>query len=302
MDTLQPATAVSAYAKVNLRLRILAREANGYHQLETVFCALDLADSLILTPGGEGLRVEVEGAELGPPENNLVYRAAHAFFDASGYLPNLEIRLEKRIPIGGGLGGGSSDAAVTLRTLNDMHQRPLDDDALLQLAAPLGADVSFFLTGAALALAWGRGERLFPLPPLPPAPAVVVAPPFEMPTAEAYAALAAQRSGREDVSSGRITRLDEFGSWAAVAATAVNEFEPVVFAKYLELARVKGALLESGAQLALLAGSGSSVVGIFPDDSSHAKALSVVRERFPEMRAIDTRTGAPRVDSNPIFG
>jgi len=137
-----------APAKVNLSLRVLARERSGYHQLETLFCALELRDEIEIERGGGALSLQVEGAELGPPEENLVHRAAVAFHDAAGIRPDTRIRLRKRIPAGAGLGGGSSDAAATLAALNALHGAPLGPTHLLRLGAELGSDVPFFLCGS----------------------------------------------------------------------------------------------------------------------------------------------------------
>lgn len=149
-----------APAKLNLHLAVLARETSGYHQIETVFCALELADRLEVRRAGAGIVLEVDGADLGPSEENLAHRAARTFYEAAAIAPEAEIRLEKHIPVGAGLGGGSSDAAAAMRALNMLHGTPLDEAALLQAAATLGSDVPFFLSGGPLALAWGRGERI----------------------------------------------------------------------------------------------------------------------------------------------
>lgn len=281
---------VRAPAKVNLSLSILARETTGYHQIETLFCALELADTLILRAVPQGLSLEVEGAELGPPQENLVHRAASAFYQAAGLAPAVHIRLEKRIPIGAGLGGGSSDAAATLRGLNRLHGHPLDHETLLRLAASLGSDVPFFLAGSPLALAWGRGERLLALPPLPPAPTLVAMPDFSIRTADAYHALAQHRAASATPVGPRLLRLDDLCTWEAIAANAANDFEPVIFARYPELAAIRESLAESRPRLALLAGSGAALFAIFHDEDQAAAAARALRARFPTLRLFETRT------------
>ncbi|HEX2091942.1 MAG TPA: hypothetical protein VHG28_06045, partial [Longimicrobiaceae bacterium] len=178
---------VEAPAKVNLRLRILAREETGYHALETLFCAVSLADTVEVRPGGAGIALEVRGGvDTGPPEHNLVVRAAERFYRDLGGSPALRIELTKRIPAAAGLGGGSSDAAATLRALNLLHGEPFARAGLLQMAIGLGSDVPFFLCGSTLALGWGRGERLLALPPLPTRPVLIAHPGVAMPTGEAF--------------------------------------------------------------------------------------------------------------------
>lgn len=264
---------VEAPAKVNLRLRVLAREESGFHALETVFCAVSLSDVLELRTGGApGIALEVRGGvETGPPERNLAVRAAERFHVALGRAPELDIVLEKRIPAAAGLGGGSSDAAAVLRALNALHGEPFSRAELLQMAISLGSDVPFFLGGSPLALGWGRGERLLALPPLPPRPVLVAHPGVAMPTGEAFRRVAerrAERAAPEAFAFG----LNALSTWAGVAALAENDFEPVAFEEVPVLAGVKRAMEEAEALLALLAGSGASLFGVFPGEEARDAA------------------------------
>lgn len=279
-----------APAKINLRLRILARETTGYHQLETIFCAIDLADALELRPADRGIDLVVEGAELGPPEGNLVHRAARAFFDVAGIEPAVAIRLEKRIPAGAGLGGGSSDAAAALVGLNRLFGDPLDSDTIRRLGADLGSDVPFFLCGSPLALAWGRGERLYALPGLPQAPALVVVPPFGISTAEAYAALADRRAAAHSTPQPVVLSPDSVGGWTGIAEISGNDFEAPTFERYPGLREARNALLDAGAIVAHLSGSGSALFGVFPDVEARDAAVALLRDRAPELRTIPTKT------------
>src|SRR5688572_27908453 len=166
-----PMTAVArvrAQAKVNLILRILAREASGYHGLETLFARLDLADEVTVRVGARGRAVDCRGADVGPPEANLALRAGEAFAEAAGWPAGFAVEIEKHIPVGGGLGGGSADAGAVLRALNALAPAPIPRETLLAIAGRLGADVPFLTDDAPLALAWGRGERMLALPALPP--------------------------------------------------------------------------------------------------------------------------------------
>lgn len=268
---------LAAPAKVNLRLCILAREESGYHALETVFCALSLADTVVVERGDAGIRLRVEGGvDTGPPERNLAVRAAERFHREIGVDPSIDIQLTKRIPSAAGLGGGSSDAAATLRALNALHGEPLPRATLLQMGIELGSDVPFFLCRSPLALAWGRGERLMPLPPLPPRPVVVAHPGHAMPTADAFAEIARRRGGVYRPTSAMIDPA-ALADWDAVAALAVNDFEPVV-AERIPLVRAGlDALRGAGAPIALLAGSGSSIFGIFRSDGELDDAVASVR-------------------------
>lgn len=279
-----------APAKVNLRLKVLAREVSGYHQIETLFCAIGLADTLEVTRVGDTIGLEVTGAELGRPEENLVYRAAAAFFHTARIHPGVRMRLEKAIPAGAGLGGGSSDAATTLLALNELYGNPLSPAAIFRIGARLGSDIPFFLSGAARAIAWGRGERLLPLPPLAPAPMVLVLPEFSISTAGAYQALARAREGREQVPQPAIIDTDRLGSWVDMAKIAENDFEAHTFERFPILRKIKVSLQDAGATIALLSGSGSAVFAIFPDQETRDKAIPLLNVGVPGSRVIVTTT------------
>ncbi len=252
-----------------------------------MFCTLSLADELELAVGEPGIQLEVSGAEVGPPERNLAYRAAVAFHEAAGLPGAVEIRLAKRIPAGAGLGGGSSDAAATLLALNEAHGNPLDTATLLRLGAALGSDVPFFLSGAALALVWGRGERILPMPPPPPAPVLLAVPPFEIATVDAYRALDRGR-GAPAGPVPRAIQLADLGSWSGLAAGAVNDFEPVLFPRHPELAGLRDTLASAGARLARLTGSGSAVFGIFESAEQRRAAAAEIARAFPHVRLIES--------------
>lgn len=279
-----------APAKVNLRLKILGREETGYHQIETIFCAIGLADRLEISRAANGIELEVLGAELGPPQENLVHRAATAFFSAARIEPAVRIRLEKEVPAGAGLGGGSSDAATTLIALNELFDAPLSPASLFRIGARLGSDIPFFLSGAPRALAWGRGERLLPLPPLPAAPMLIVVPDFAISTAEAYRDLAEARAARSAPPQPAIIDLDRIASWDEMARIAENDFEATTFARYPKLRAIKVSLQDAGATLNLLSGSGSALFGIFPDQKTLETAVPLVRVAAPTSRIIQTST------------
>ena len=159
------AVRMAAHAKVNLFLRVLAREADGYHGIETLFCLLDLADELTAErrEPGHGITIDVSGADTGPPEKNLAVRAARLVLEATSVRIGVHLHLVKRIPVQAGLGGGSSDAAAALTAVNLLTGGAVPRHELLQFAARLGADVPFFFVHAPLALAWGHGDRLMRL-------------------------------------------------------------------------------------------------------------------------------------------
>jgi len=257
---------VAASAKVNLRLRILAREASGYHQLETIFLRLELADTVRVRRATKRT-LDVSGMEntdsLGPVERNLAWRAAVAYGEAAGVNDGWSIELEKRIPVGGGLGGGSADAGAVLRALDAMAERPLGEARLLAIAATLGADVPFLASTSAFALAWGRGERLLALAPPPQRDVVLLVPHFGVNTAEAYGWLSTRAGAPADASV--LLRAESLATWEGLRRVAVNDFEPVVAARHQEVGALVDTLRAAGCAPAMMSGSGSVVFGVLPD-------------------------------------
>lgn len=296
------AVRVAAQAKVNLRLRILAREASGYHQLETLFLRLGLADDLLVraTSGARSLDVggEIDSRLLGAPERNLAWRAADAYIAATGWPAGFAIELTKRIPVGGGLGGGSADAGGVLRALDAMAPTPIGEPALLAIAARLGADVAFLASSSAFALAWGRGERMLGLRAPEERELLLVLPPFAVNTAEAYGWLAAARSAG-DAGSEASGMLDAptLGDWPTIARLATNDFEPVVAARHPMIERLLARLRELGCAPAMMSGSGSSLFGVLPRSSSVDVPRFDGELGGPAPRTLLTRTA---VDVAPV--
>lgn len=285
---------LAAPAKVNLLLRVRERESSGYHRLQTVFCALDLSDELQLVLDPEpGVRLTVEGARLGDPEDNLVVRAARAWLaearpPAASDWRGITARLTKRIPHGGGLGGGSSDAAATLRGLNALVPGRVPESRLADMGKALGSDVPFFLAGTALSWAEGYGERLSPLPPLPPRPVVLAVPPFRISTPAAYAWLDADRRGLGPFDG----EPGPPSGWSDLEARAVNDFERSVFRRHPELRALRDRLRRSGAAPALLSGSGSTVFGVFEREARAEAAAETMQREAPGVGVVLTRTAA----------
>lgn len=287
---------VDAPAKANLFLRILAREESGFHGLETLFCALSLADTVRVRRGAPGIRLQVEGGvDTGPAERNLCVRAAERFYAMLGEAPAVDIHLTKRIPAQAGLGGGSSDGAATLRALQALHAGVVPVEALVWLAAQLGSDVPFFACGSTLALGWSRGERLLVLPPLPQRHVVIAHPGVAMPTEEAFRTIAEWRGGGYSP-VGNALSPQQLADWDAVTRLADNDFERVVIERIPAVELAVAALREKGARIAMMAGSGSSVFGVFDDWYDRDQALDYVRglrlkawpaetlERMPDVR------------------
>ena len=280
---------LTAHAKVNLFLRILARESNGYHQIETAFALLDLADELEAVRTAAGVTIAVDGADVGPAEENLAVRGARALLEATGQKFGVALRLTKRIPVKAGLGGGSADAAAALHAVNALAGNPVPRHEVLQLAAKLGADVTFFASGAPFALAWGRGERLFRLPPLPQAAALVAIPPIAVATPDAYKWWDDMHP--EPAPRGPVT-LDAaaLASWGSVGRLGGNDFELPVFGKHPRLRALYEKLAATKPYWVRLCGSGSAVAAVYRSERERDEAAGQIGEK--EQRLIKTRTNA----------
>jgi 4-diphosphocytidyl-2-C-methyl-D-erythritol kinase len=241
---------------------VLAREDTGYHAIETLFVLLELADELTVERRPQGIELVVRGAETGPTEQNLAYRAADLLLEATGRRFGVHIELDKHIPVQAGLGGGSSDAAAALHAVNALAGHVVPRHEIIQYAVRLGSDVPFFAAGAAFALAWGRGERLLRLAAPPSAAALLVAPPFGESTQDAYAHLAAARQ-LEPRRGAVALDLDALATWSSIGRLGGNDFEPVLFGRRPELKALFERLAETGPFLVRLAGSGSALVAVY---------------------------------------
>jgi len=288
--TAPSAVRVSAHAKLNLFLRILARESSGWHQIETAFTLLELADELLVRRIDSGVTLEVEGPDLGPVEENLAVRAARTVLDATGNRFGVAITLTKRIPVRAGLGGGSSDAAAALHAVNVLAGNAVPRHELLHFAAKLGADVPFCASGAPLALAWGRGERMFRVPPpaAPALPVLVAVPPLQVATPDAY------RWWDEQNPSPAVrgpVALDAaaFATWGSIGRLGGNDFETPVFGKHPELRALYERMAGTGPVWVRLCGSGSAVAAVYKKERDRDDAAERLGENQQQLRRSATR-------------
>ena len=275
-----------AHAKVNLDLRVLGVRPDGYHELRTVFQAIELHDTLVCSdaPGPFTLKCRTPGVPL--DDTNLVWKAAAALWTAlgrGGEIRDALVQIEKKIPVESGLGGGSADAAAALMAFARLWGgAPIT--LLREVGATIGADVPFFLSGGT-ALGLGRGEEIYPLVDLPPHFVVIVRPPFGVSTAEAFAwydedRTAGYRENRE------LQQLPV--PWPSRAAQMVNDLEPPVLRRHQEIAGLKIQLRELGANAAAMSGSGSAVFGLFRSRAAAERAVKPLSKNGA--RALVTRT------------
>lgn len=274
------AVSILAPAKINLGLAVLGRRPDGFHELWTLFQAVSLCDRLRIRRARHG--VAVHCAELpGLGEANLAHRAAALFLRETGTPGGLRVDLEKRIPAGGGLGGGSSDAAAVLLGCCRLFGVDPGRARLLAWAASLGSDVPFFLSGGT-AVGRGRGELLSPAAPWPGGATVLIhVPPAGLSTADVYGGLRAAPLTAGAAEPTILTARWLEGDLRRFGAALFNDLEAPAFALAPGLAAVKAALLAAGAAGALLCGSGSSVFGLFAGPHEAARAARLLRGRFP---------------------
>jgi len=270
---------VRALAKINLDLRVLGKRLDGYHELRTVFQTISLSDRLDIafTPGRASAIQLSSNVTIAA---NLVERAARMCLDEMHLTGQVEVDLEKMIPMGAGLGGGSSDAAAVLLALPVLAGRIVPLVRLLAVARELGSDVPFFLLGGRAA-GLGRGTELYPLADVTTGPGVVVAPDIHISTAEAY----------RNLSRGELTtellqnNIDSFqaSAWGGGVASGVNDFEEAVFGGAPRLRTLKRKLIKLGANPAMMSGSGSSIFGIFGSRTQVIHAIESFRKEtvFP---------------------
>lgn len=274
---------VFAPAKINLVLRILDRRPDGFHNLWSIMQTVGLEDELqvSLQPERNDIQLHCDGATLASDQSNLVYRAAAAVMDRLPQPVGVRCRLKKRIPMGAGLGGGSSDAAATLLGLNVLLQLGWSREALAAIGQTLGSDVPFFLF-APSAIVAGRGEAVRPVGIKGGGWVVLVNPGYGINTKWAYQELAATR-GTVRPLSGKQQTLDALQtfSWEQVLEVGENDFETLVFKAHPDLCDIKDSLLSKGASLALLSGSGATVFGLFRDQLTAQRAADQFSGRPP---------------------
>jgi 4-diphosphocytidyl-2-C-methyl-D-erythritol kinase len=267
---------IPAFAKINLRLDILGKRSDGYHELRTIFQSVSLHDDLHLRASRQNrISLSIQGnvaLSREPFQKNLVYRAVDALRRELKIRTGVEIELRKTIPAGRGMGGGSSDAAATLLGYLRLTGRKLPLPRLLEIASSLGADVPFFLFGGR-AMGVSRGNEIYPLPDIPKLSILIVSPrDIHVPTPDAYRWLKARPLTLTKRAAD--PKLWKFCAlcWSTLGIGLSNDFEWPVFRRHPRLDQIKRALLQRGAAEASLAGSGSAVFGVFPSPTMARRA------------------------------
>jgi 4-diphosphocytidyl-2-C-methyl-D-erythritol kinase len=272
--TNQTSIKILSPAKVNIFLKITGQRIDGYHELLTVFAPVALYDKLIISKSDKGLEVYCKGRELPKDENNLVNRAAISFFEKTGIKKGVKITLVKNIPISSGLGGGSSNAATTLKGLNRLWPNALSKEDIEKLALSLGADVPFFLLQKP-AIARGIGEILQPIENFPSMWYVIVSPNLMISTAWAYKRI--KLTLTNNLNRDRINSFKK--NIFNIPDLLFNDLEKVTLVKHPFLSSIKESLLQLGALGALMTGSGPSIFGLF-DSAKKAQRAGKMLEQY----------------------
>ena len=250
---------VKSLAKINLGLEIVGRREDGYHELKTIFQTIDFFDVLEFkdTPS-EKIILEGSDSSISWDESNLIFKAALILKEEAWIRRGIEIKVNKNIPPGKGLGGGSSNAAVVLATLNQIWEANLERKELMELGKKLGADVPYFLEGG-LCLGLGRGDTVIPIADLEPYYCLLILPSFSISTAFVY-----QQVPSSLTSEGKESKINKFLSSRNIGLLD-NDLEEIIFGLYPQLKNIKRHIQSQGCQLSLVSGSGSAVVGLFEE-------------------------------------
>jgi len=264
-------------AKINLFLRVVGKQPDGYHQLISLMCPVSLHDRICIQFHAKQMQITCTDPQVPENRNNLAFKAAEQFFQATSYDDCVNIAIEKRIPVGAGLGGGSSNAATVLLALNQWYQKPLNLDQLKTIALSLGADVPFFLENS-VSLVSGIGERLHHILLDIQCPLIIIYPGFSVSTAWAFKNFKFDltKDKLDDIKSDLLSRYKKINvNWIP---DIHNDLEKVTFRRYPILSDIKKELKNLGAQHSVMSGSGSSIVGIFSEETKSLEAMNILKK------------------------
>lgn len=269
-----------AYAKINISLDITARRADGYHDMAMIMQTVSLCDDVRMSfNDSDRISARTSLSFIPGDDRNLAVRAAKRFFAAVGEPePGMSIRIDKRIPVGAGMGGGSSDAAAVLRGLNRAFENRLSAERLEELGAEVGSDVAFCIRGGTM-LAHGRGELLSALPPMPECIYVICKPHFSISTPELFRKLDGISLRRHPDTAGLVSALER-GGLPEICRRMYNVFEDVSDRRMRTVAAIKSVLIDHGALGAVMTGTGSAVFGVFTDMAAAGAARDELKGEY----------------------
>ena len=293
---------IAAPAKINLFLEITGRRNDGYHIIDTVMQTVSLFDDITVTydEDGSGIKLSCTDDEIPCDSTNTAYKAAEAFFEATGAKTGgVTIKIKKRIPSGAGLAGGSADAAGVLVALNELTDSGLDTESLAEIGEKIGADVPFCICSSTMS-ASGIGTILSPLPDMPGCSIVIIKPDFKISTKQAYET--SDKLGYDNIRTGdKMVNAVCNGSLREISCNLYNKFEDVADEAEIEL--IKNELMEAGAEGALMTGSGSAVFGIFEDEDCAEDCRNMMSKKYDCVYLVYPEASGPRqISSGGLFG
>lgn len=274
---------IDSYSKINLTLNILARREDRYHEIETIMQSINLTDKVIITEEKEGIKIKCNHPQVPVNNQSLAYRSAEKILKKFGIERGVKIEIDKKIPLASGMAGGSANSATILVGINKLFNLNLSNKNLREMGEELGMDVPFCIQNGT-ALAYRRGEKITPLPPInPPLWVVVINPGFKISTQWAYNNIDLEKiKRRKDNTEAMLAALREGKPWE-IAKNLFNSFEGLIIKKYPETGRVKDRLINEGALGALISGSGPAVFGIAQNEE---EALKIYEKLEPEYKLI----------------
>lgn len=270
-----------SYAKINLTLDVLGKLDNGYHEIKMIMQSINLFDLVIVDMQPSGISISTNCSHLPNNSKNIAYKAAELFFKETKTDGGAKILIHKNIPVAAGLAGGSGNAAAVLCALNLLYNTHLSDSELAEIGLMLGADVPYCIFGGTY-LAEGIGERLTPLPSAEGLPIVLVKPPVNVSTATIYNNIDSEKNLPHPDTDAAVSALKS-GDTGALCANLFNIMEPVTQNICPQIPQIKQTLIDLGACAAVMSGSGPTVFGIFPDNSSAKNAHDILSEKYAEV-------------------
>jgi len=274
---------IDSYSKINLTLNILGKRRDGYHNIETIMQSINLADRIVIREEREGVKIKCSHPLVPTDTQSLTYRSAEKILSKYRIKKGVKIEIDKKIPLASGMAGGSANSASILVGINKLFALNLSDKDLKEIGEELGMDVPFCIQNGT-ALAYHRGEKVTPLPPMnPPLWIIVINPGFEIPTKWAYNNLNLESIRGEKSNTIAMLKALKDGGLEGIAKNLFNSFEELIITKYREIGEIKDRLIEEGVLGALMSGSGPTVFGIAQNKEN---ALKIYEKLKPEYKLI----------------
>lgn len=279
---------IDSYSKINLTLNILAKRQDGYHDIETIMQSINLADRIFIKEEKEGIKIKCSHPLVPVDSQSLTYRSAEKILQRYRITRGVKIEIDKKIPLAGGMAGGSANSASILVGINKLFALNLSNKDLREIGEELGMDVPFCILNGT-ALAYHKGEKVTPLSPInPPLWIIIINPGFEIPTKWAYNNLNLEWLKKEkNNTKGMLNALKE-GKLPGIAKNLFNSFEGLIIKKYPEIGKIKDRLIEEGALGALMSGSGPTVFGIAQNKEQALKIYEKLKSEYKSIWAVQT--------------